>query len=191
MCSIMGCWCPLPESPGLSEGFARTKSRGPDDSRVVETADGVLAFHRLAIMDLEPTGCSPLSWGAACSSATARSTALKKRRRSLRQIQLQERLGLRGPAPALVRARPGDVQNAGRGVRPSSSTTRGAGTSSRRVTRSASAPLLGGTRAGGPLRQRGEEPRRPRGEGPALPAGLLVAAGEFHRRQTPARSRRR
>ena len=63
MCSIMGCCAPLPESSGFLEGFARTKSRGPDDSRVVETADGVLAFHRLAIMDPEPTGMQPFELG--------------------------------------------------------------------------------------------------------------------------------
>ena len=63
MCSIMGCSAPLPESSGFLEGFARTKSRGPDDSRVVETADGVLAFHRLAIMDPEPTGMQPFELG--------------------------------------------------------------------------------------------------------------------------------
>ena len=63
MCSIMGCCAPLPESSGFLEGFARTKSRGPDDSRVVETADGVLAFHRLAIMDPEPTGMQPVELG--------------------------------------------------------------------------------------------------------------------------------
>ena len=63
MCSIMGCCAPLPESSGFLDGFARTKSRGPDDSRVVETADGVLAFHRLAIMDPEPTGMQPFELG--------------------------------------------------------------------------------------------------------------------------------
>ena len=41
MCSIMGYCGPEPDMPAFTAGFDRTKSRGPDDSRVVETADGV------------------------------------------------------------------------------------------------------------------------------------------------------
>jgi asparagine synthase (glutamine-hydrolysing) len=40
-------------------GFGRTKSRGPDDTRVVETGNGILGFHRLAIMGLHPEGMQP------------------------------------------------------------------------------------------------------------------------------------
>lgn len=59
MCSIMG-YCgsgPLPEK--FWEGFAQTKSRGPDDSRKIHTGNGWLAFHRLAIMGLSPAGMQP------------------------------------------------------------------------------------------------------------------------------------
>lgn len=54
MCSIMGYCGPEPDMPAFTAGFDRTKSRGPDDSRVLRLGDGVLAFHRLAIMGLEP-----------------------------------------------------------------------------------------------------------------------------------------
>jgi len=40
-------------------GFARTRSRGPDDSRVVRAGEGLLGFHRLAIMGLTPDGMQP------------------------------------------------------------------------------------------------------------------------------------
>lgn len=40
-------------------GFERTKSRGPDDSRIVDTGRGLLGFHRLAIMGLTPSGMQP------------------------------------------------------------------------------------------------------------------------------------
>ncbi len=40
-------------------GFARTKSRGPDDSRIIDTGKGVLGFHRLSIMGLTPSGMQP------------------------------------------------------------------------------------------------------------------------------------
>ncbi|MGN0985329.1 MAG: asparagine synthase B [Candidatus Enterenecus sp.] len=59
MCSIMG-YCG--SGAALSQfqaGFARTKSRGPDDSRIVDTGRGLLGFHRLAIMGLHPEGMQP------------------------------------------------------------------------------------------------------------------------------------
>ncbi|MGE4485550.1 MAG: asparagine synthase B [Oscillospiraceae bacterium] len=42
-------------------GFAKTVSRGPDMSRVIDTGHGLLAFHRLAIMDLDEEGMQPFS----------------------------------------------------------------------------------------------------------------------------------
>ena len=41
------------------EGFDKTISRGPDDSRITDTGNGLLAFHRLAIMGLTPEGMQP------------------------------------------------------------------------------------------------------------------------------------
>lgn len=61
MCSIMGYCGPVPDPAAFQEGFARTKSRGPDDSRVVRAGDGLLAFHRLSIMGLTPEGMQPFS----------------------------------------------------------------------------------------------------------------------------------
>ena len=46
------------------EGFEKTISRGPDDSRVVDTGNGYLGFHRLAIMGLTPSGMQPFSLGS-------------------------------------------------------------------------------------------------------------------------------
>ncbi len=69
MCAIMGYTTkdiPLEE---LLRGFARTKSRGPDDSRILEAGPGVLLFHRLAIMGPEPAGMQPFV--AADGSAVA------------------------------------------------------------------------------------------------------------------------
>lgn len=59
MCSIMG-YCGLDFDLAMfEEGFSRTKSRGPDDSRIINTGDGLLGFHRLAIMGLTPLGMQP------------------------------------------------------------------------------------------------------------------------------------
>ena len=44
-------------------GFARTISRGPDDTRLVEAGKGILGFHRLSIMGLNPTGMQPFGLG--------------------------------------------------------------------------------------------------------------------------------
>ena len=59
MCSIMG-YCDCCAAPSLfKQGFDQTISRGPDDSRIVDTGRGLLGFHRLAIMGLTPEGMQP------------------------------------------------------------------------------------------------------------------------------------
>lgn len=44
---------------GFEEGFGRTVSRGPDDSRIINTGKGLLGFQRLSIMGLAPSGMQP------------------------------------------------------------------------------------------------------------------------------------
>ena len=61
MCSIMGYCGSGAALSQFQEGFARTKSRGPDDSRIVDTGRGLLGFHRLAIMGLHPEGMQPFA----------------------------------------------------------------------------------------------------------------------------------
>ncbi|MDO4516315.1 MAG: asparagine synthase B [Bacillota bacterium] len=61
MCSIMGYCSDSVEPERFQEGFARTKSRGPDDSRVLSTGKGLLGFHRLSIMGLHPEGMQPFT----------------------------------------------------------------------------------------------------------------------------------
>ena len=63
MCAIMGYTAKDIPVSQLQQGFAATKSRGPDDSRVLETKSGTLLFHRLAIMGPEPAGMQPFSTG--------------------------------------------------------------------------------------------------------------------------------
>ncbi len=59
MCSIIGYVGSVPDYDQFVRGFYRTKSRGPDDTRIVQTEKGLLGFHRLAIMDLNPSGMQP------------------------------------------------------------------------------------------------------------------------------------
>lgn len=63
MCSIMGYCSRSAVLSRFMEGFQKTVSRGPDDTRVVEMGDGILGFHRLAIMGLTPAGMQPFQLG--------------------------------------------------------------------------------------------------------------------------------
>lgn len=59
MCSIMGYCDSLDSTEQFEECFSKTVSRGPDDSRIIDTGKGLLGFHRLAIMGLTPSGMQP------------------------------------------------------------------------------------------------------------------------------------
>ena len=61
MCSIIG-YCGKPmDMAAFQKAFARTISRGPDDSRLLQLGQGLLGFHRLAIMGLHPEGMQPFT----------------------------------------------------------------------------------------------------------------------------------
>ena len=64
MCSIMGYCSENADYTLFKKGFDRTLSRGPDDSRIVDTGKGLLGFHRLAIMGLQPEGMQPFRLGS-------------------------------------------------------------------------------------------------------------------------------
>ena len=59
MCSIMGYFGEGVSYSDFKTGFDRTVSRGPDDSRIINIGEGLLGFHRLAIMGLTPEGMQP------------------------------------------------------------------------------------------------------------------------------------
>lgn len=61
MCSIMGYCTASADAAAFEAGFARTKTRGPDDSRIVDTGCGLMGFHRLSIMGLHPEGMQPFA----------------------------------------------------------------------------------------------------------------------------------
>ena len=75
MCSIMGYCSENADYTLFKKGFDRTLSRGPDDSRIVDTGKGLLGFHRLAIMGLQPEGMQPFRLDTAwrCSGCWTRS----------------------------------------------------------------------------------------------------------------------
>ena len=59
MCSIIGYCGPVPCRAAVQDCFQRTRSRGPDDTRILSVGPGLLGFHRLAIMGLSPEGMQP------------------------------------------------------------------------------------------------------------------------------------
>ena len=59
MCAIMGFSQKTYTKEELLPFFDRTRSRGPDMSRIIETPSGWLCFHRLAIMGLTEAGMQP------------------------------------------------------------------------------------------------------------------------------------
>ncbi len=59
MCSIMAYCGAKAVLDAFKRGFDRTVSRGPDDSRIIDTGKGLLGFHRLSIMGLTPDGMQP------------------------------------------------------------------------------------------------------------------------------------
>lgn len=63
MCSIIGYCGKGADLAKLRKGFERTISRGPDDSKIIDTSQGYLGFHRLAIMGLTESGMQPFQLG--------------------------------------------------------------------------------------------------------------------------------
>ena len=63
MCCIMGYAGKDLSREEFAAYLARTKSRGPDDSRIIEGPFGLLGFNRLAIMGLTAEGMQPFVRG--------------------------------------------------------------------------------------------------------------------------------
>ena len=61
MCSIIGYCGSVTDPQKLKTCFDRTTSRGPDDTRILPAGQGILGFHRLAIMGLHPEGMQPFT----------------------------------------------------------------------------------------------------------------------------------
>ena len=59
MCSIMGFTKRSIDLETAKKYFYKTKSRGPDMSKIMEVGPGWLGFHRLSIMGLTEEGMQP------------------------------------------------------------------------------------------------------------------------------------
>ena len=85
MCSIMGYCGQCADREAFEKGFSRTKSRGPDDSRIVDTGKGLLAFHRLEIMGLHPEGMQPFELNGSYVVCNGELYGFEKQREMLRK----------------------------------------------------------------------------------------------------------
>ncbi|MGN0795885.1 MAG: asparagine synthase B [Christensenellales bacterium] len=81
MCSIMGCLSDKFSEEEFKQGFLKTVSRGPDQSRIISLPKGYLGFERLAIMGLSPEGMQPFEYkknAVVCNGEIYGFRALKK-----------------------------------------------------------------------------------------------------------------
>ena len=85
MCSIIGYCGTVPDRDAFLKGFARTKSRGPDASNIIEAGKGLLGFHRLSIMGLTPEGMQPFQLDDSFVVCNGELYGFEKEREHLRQ----------------------------------------------------------------------------------------------------------
>ena len=75
MCSIMGYCSDSADKKAFEEGFDRTISRGPDDTRIVDTGHGLLDSSAFPSWALQKRECSPFPCTGIPWSATGNCTA--------------------------------------------------------------------------------------------------------------------
>ena len=85
MCSILGYCGSGAAFDDFKKGFDRTVSRGPDDSRVIDTGKGLLGFHRLSIMGLTPLGMQPFELDGSYVVCNGELYGFEKQKATLKQ----------------------------------------------------------------------------------------------------------
>ena len=69
----------------FSEAFDKTVSRGPDDTKIIDTGNGLLGFHRLAIMGLTPSGMQPFELSGSYVVCNGEIYGFEKQREALKK----------------------------------------------------------------------------------------------------------
>ena len=85
MCSIMGYCSEDAEIELFEKGFSRTISRGPDESRIIDTGKGLLGFHRLSIMGLTSSGMQPFELNGCYVVCNGELYGFEKQRKELQE----------------------------------------------------------------------------------------------------------
>ena len=69
MCSVFGFCGSSGEYIEIQKALLETRTRGPDDSRIINTGNGWIGFNRLSIMGLTENGMQPFVYGN-CNTST-------------------------------------------------------------------------------------------------------------------------
>ncbi len=85
MCYIMGYCGGGAAFDAFKKGFEQNVSRGPDDSRIIDTGKGLLGFHRLSIMGLTPSGMQPFELDGSYSVCNGELYGFAKQKELLKQ----------------------------------------------------------------------------------------------------------
>ena len=85
MCSIMGYCGSGATFTSFPEAFDKTVSRGPDDTKIIDTGNGLLGFHRLAIMGLTPSGMQPFELSGSYVVCNGEIYGFEKQREALKK----------------------------------------------------------------------------------------------------------
>jgi len=85
MCSIIGYCGDVADYGKFRECFDRTRSRGPDDTRIVRAGRGVLGFHRLSIMGLTDDGMQPFRLGGSAAVCNGEIYGFENEKRALEE----------------------------------------------------------------------------------------------------------
>ena len=84
MCAIMGFSSHPRMTPAeLGKHFGKTRSRGPDMTRIEPAGEGCLCFHRLSIMDLTEAGMQPFARDGDMVVCNGELYGFRKHKRSL------------------------------------------------------------------------------------------------------------
>ena len=85
MCSVFGyCGSGYDEKAVISN-FNKTKSRGPDTSRILEVGKGLMCFHRLSIMGLTDAGMQPFELNGCVAVCNGELYGFESERQSLKE----------------------------------------------------------------------------------------------------------
>ncbi len=85
MCSVIGYCGEVTDRAAFEKGFSETKSRGPDDSRIINAKGGVLGFHRLSIMGLHEEGMQPFVLNGCVAVCNGELYGFEKKRKILKE----------------------------------------------------------------------------------------------------------
>lgn len=85
MCSIIGYCGQCTDRELFQQAFDRTISRGPDDTKIIDTGKGMLGFHRLSIMGLTPSGMQPFELDGSYVVCNGELYGFEKQREALKQ----------------------------------------------------------------------------------------------------------